>query len=138
MLEIALAAVVIAYGVVGALASILQLAHMRRRGSSDDVSLAYLGVAGGGYLLWLAYGLVSHSLPLVVVDALGAAAMVATIGVAVKLRRGTPATTTVGDQACLERARRIAAGSAVPLTGAFEALASGQRSTRPGAAEPVR
>lgn len=86
MMQTVLAVTVTIYGVAGALASILQLRRMRKRGSSDDVSLGYLSIVGGGYVLWLAYGIAIEDLPLVLVDALGGAAILATISVAVKLR----------------------------------------------------
>lgn len=88
MIETVFAAAVMIYGVVGALASLLQLRRIRGRGSSQDVSLAYLSVYGGGYVLWLAYGIVIHSIPLIVADAVGAAAMAVTICFAARLRVG--------------------------------------------------
>lgn len=86
MISSVLAAVVTIYGVAGALASLLQLRRMRRRRSSQDVSLAYLSVVSGGYVLWLAYGIAIENLPLILVDALGGAAIFATLSVAVRLR----------------------------------------------------
>ena len=86
MIQTVLAVAVTIYGVAGALASVLQLRHMRRRGSSRDVSLGYLAVVAGGYVLWLAYGIAIRDLPLIFVDALGGAAIFATISVAVRLR----------------------------------------------------
>lgn len=86
MVETALAVTVTVYGSVGALASVLQLRHMHKRGSSRDVSLAYLAIVGGGYALWLTYGIAVQNVPLIVVDALGAAGMLVTIAVALRLR----------------------------------------------------
>ena len=88
MLEYVLSLAVMLYGVAGALASLLQLRRIHERGSSLDVSLAYLSVYGGGYVLWLAYGIVIHSVPLIVADAVGATAMAVTICAAGRLRVG--------------------------------------------------
>lgn len=88
MIATALAAAVTVYGVAGALASLLQRRRMRKRGSSQDVSLAYLIVIAGGYVLWLAYGLAIGNLPLIVADAVGGGAILATICVALRLRHG--------------------------------------------------
>lgn len=87
MIQLVLAAAVTLYGVIGALASLLQLRRMRRRRAADDISLAYLSIVAGGYVLWLGYGLAIGNLPLVLVDALGGVAIFATICVAVSLRR---------------------------------------------------
>lgn len=88
MIATVLAAAVTVYGVAGALASLLQRRRMRKRGSSQDVSLAYLTVIAGGYVLWLAYGLAIGNLPLIVADAVGGGAILATICVALRLRHG--------------------------------------------------
>ncbi len=88
MVEVALGFAATIYGVVGALASVLQLRRMRKRRSSQDVSVAYLAISGGGYVLWLAYGAAIQNLPLILVDAVGAVAMLVTIRVAVGLRGG--------------------------------------------------
>lgn len=83
-----LAVAVSVYGVLGALASLAQLRRLRRLGSARDVSLLYLSIVGGGYLLWLAYGIVLDNIPLVLVDAVGGLAISATICVALRIRRG--------------------------------------------------
>ena len=84
MVTTVLAAVVTVYGVAGAVSSLLQLRRIRKRGCSQDVSLAYLSVVGGGYILWFLYGLAIGNLPLIIVDALGGLAMFATIGIALR------------------------------------------------------
>lgn len=83
-----LAVAVSVYGVLGAFASLLQLCRLRRLGSARDVSLLYLSAVGGGYLLWLAYGVVLGNIPLVLADAAGGLTVSATICVALQLRRG--------------------------------------------------
>lgn len=86
MIQTALAAAVIVYGVAGAFSSLLQLRRMRKRRSSQDVCLAYLFVVSGGYVFWLVYGLAIRNVPLIVVDAVGGVAIFATICVAIRLR----------------------------------------------------
>lgn len=86
MVETVLAVAVTIYGVAGALGSLLQLRCMWRRRSAADVSLAYLFIATGGYVLWLAYGVASGDPPLVLVAAVGGIAIAATTIVASALR----------------------------------------------------
>ena len=83
----ALGAVVTGYGVVAGAASLLQARRMARRGTSSDVSLAFLGLYVAGYALWLLYGLAIGSLPLILVDAVGMLCGAATLGTAMLLRR---------------------------------------------------
>jgi MtN3 and saliva related transmembrane protein len=90
MIETSLAVAITIYGIVGALASPLQLRRVLRRKSSEDVSLCYLSVVAGGYLLWLAYGVALANLPLIQVDAPGGVTTFATLAVAWRFRkRGT-------------------------------------------------
>lgn len=86
MIEIALAVAVTIFGVAGSLASLLQLRRIRRRKSSEDVSLGYLSVVAGGYLLWFAYGVALDNLPLILVDAFGGVTIFATLAVALRFR----------------------------------------------------
>lgn len=44
------------WGVLMAVAPLLQIRRMRERRSSRDVSMAYLGVLQFGFALWVAYG----------------------------------------------------------------------------------
>ena len=44
------------WGVLMAVAPLLQIRRMRERRSSRDVSMAYLGVLQFGFALWAAYG----------------------------------------------------------------------------------
>jgi MtN3 and saliva related transmembrane protein len=83
----ALGAVVTGYGVVAGAASLLQARRMLRRGTSSDVSLAFLGLYVAGYALWLLYGLAIGSLPLILVDVVGMLCGAVTLGAAVLLRR---------------------------------------------------
>ena len=57
------------YGVLAALKSLLQTRQMLARRTSRDVSALFLASYAGGYAIWLAYGLGTGSIPLIVVDA---------------------------------------------------------------------
>jgi uncharacterized protein with PQ loop repeat len=74
------------YGVLGALKSLLQARQMLARRSSGDISARFLASYAGGYAIWLAYGLSTGSLPLIVVDAVGLLCAGLTLAVAVSLR----------------------------------------------------
>ena len=75
-----------AYGVLGALKSLLQARQMLARRSSREVSARFLASYAGGYAIWLAYGLSTGSLPLIVVDTVGLLCAGLTIAVALALR----------------------------------------------------
>ena len=77
------------YGVGGALSVLLQARQMMARGASCDVSLRFLATYVGGYGIWLLYGISVHSVPIVLVHALGFITGTATLAVALKLR-GSP------------------------------------------------
>src|SRR5215510_4520660 len=59
------------YGVLGALKSLLQTRQMLARRASREVSAGFLASYAGGYAIWLAYGLSTGSIPLIVVDTIG-------------------------------------------------------------------
>ena len=75
-----------AYGVLGALKALLQTRQMLARRSSRDVSAGFLASYAGGYAIWLAYGLSTGSIPLIVVDAVGLLCGGLTLAVALSLR----------------------------------------------------
>jgi MtN3 and saliva related transmembrane protein len=75
-----------AYGVLGALKSLLQARQMLARRTSGDVSARFLASYAGGYAIWLAYGLSTGSLPLIVVDTVGLLCGGLTLAVALSLR----------------------------------------------------
>jgi MtN3 and saliva related transmembrane protein len=54
------------WGFMMALSPLLQVREIRRRGSSEGVSVGYFGVLEVGFALWAAYGLASGDVPLVV------------------------------------------------------------------------
>jgi uncharacterized protein with PQ loop repeat len=75
-----------AYGVVAALAALLQARQLVARGSSCDVSARFFGAYVGGYAIWLAYGISVGSVPLIVVDLVGLLCGGVTLVVALRLR----------------------------------------------------
>jgi MtN3 and saliva related transmembrane protein len=75
-----------AYSLAAGTALLLQVRTMLRRGSSQDVSLTFLGTTSGGYLIWLLYGLGIGSMPLIVSDAVGLACSLVAVAVAFRLR----------------------------------------------------
>jgi uncharacterized protein with PQ loop repeat len=75
-----------AYGVLAALAVLLQAREMLARRASCEVSGRFFASYAGGYAIWLFYGLSVGSLPLVVVDAVGLVCAGATLAVALSLR----------------------------------------------------
>jgi MtN3 and saliva related transmembrane protein len=81
-----LALVATAYGVVAALAALLQARQMLTSRSSCDVSARFFAAYAGGYALWLLYGLSVGSMPLIVVDAVGLLCGGVTLAVALSLR----------------------------------------------------
>ena len=85
----ALGATAGAYSVGAAATMLLQARQMIRRGSSRDVSIAFLGSTSGGYLIWLLYGLGIGSVPLIAADVVGLASSAVAVTVAVRLRGGT-------------------------------------------------
>jgi uncharacterized protein with PQ loop repeat len=90
-----------AYGVLGALKTLLQTRQMLVRRTSREVSAGFLTSYAGGYAVWLAYGLSTGSLPLIVVDTVGLLCAGLTLAVALSLRRPDRARPWIGG---LERA----------------------------------
>jgi uncharacterized protein with PQ loop repeat len=81
-----LATVATVYGVLGALKTLLQTRQMLARRSSGEVSARFLASYAGGYAIWLAYGLSTGSVPLIVVDTIGLLCATLTLAVALCLR----------------------------------------------------
>ena len=82
----ALAVAAACWGVLMAVSPVLQIARMRARGSSDDVSIGYLAVLVPGFVLWLGYGLAASNWALVVPNAVAATVGATALGVALRLR----------------------------------------------------
>ena len=74
------------WGIVGPLSQLVQLRRMLRFRSAHDVSVGSLCAFLIGYLLWLAYGVVLKSTPLIVADAVGAGVSLATVLAACAMR----------------------------------------------------
>jgi len=69
-----------------ALSPILQIREILRRRSSAGLSLGYFGVLLLGFALWVAYGVASHELPLVIPNCVAFLVMSATLAVALDRR----------------------------------------------------
>jgi uncharacterized protein with PQ loop repeat len=97
-----------AYGVLGALKTLLQTRQMLVRRTSREVSAGFLASYAGGYAVWLAYGLRTGSLPLIVVDTVGLLCAGLTLAVALSLRRPDRARPWIGglERALAERKAR--------------------------------
>lgn len=87
MLTTVLAVAAATWGVVMALAPLLQLRRMLRRHSSDDVSIGYLVLLLPGFCLWVSYGIASDDPALVVPNTVATLIAGLTIVVAVRLRQ---------------------------------------------------
>lgn len=83
----ALGPIAASYGVLMALSPFLQMRRMLETRSSADVSIAYLAVLEGGFALWVAYGLSLDDWALIVPNCLAFSVGLATIVVALGLRR---------------------------------------------------
>jgi uncharacterized protein with PQ loop repeat len=81
-----LEAIATAYGLGAAGASLFQARQILRRGSSCDVSARFFATYAGGYAVWLVYGVSIESTPLVVVDAVGLLAGLATLAITLRVR----------------------------------------------------
>jgi MtN3 and saliva related transmembrane protein len=75
-----------AYGVLAAVKSLLQTRQMLARRTSGDVPALFLASYVGGYAIWLAYGIRTGSIPLIVVDTVGLLCGALTLAVALSLR----------------------------------------------------
>lgn len=82
----ALAASAASWGVLMALAPLLQIRQIVRRRSARDISIGYLAVLIVGFLLWISYGLSISSLALVIPNSLAFCIGVVTIAVARRYR----------------------------------------------------
>jgi len=74
------------YGVLAALAALLQMRQMLRRRTSCDISARFFATYTGGYAIWLLYGLSAGDVPLIVVDTAGLVCGGLTLAVALSLR----------------------------------------------------
>lgn len=59
------------YSITASLVQLLQARTMLHRHASCDVSISWLSVTAGGYVIWLVYGFTLGSLPLICTDSIG-------------------------------------------------------------------
>lgn len=74
------------YGVIAALAVLMQARQLLGRRSSCDVSVRFFATYAGGYAVWLLYGAVVRDIPLLIVDSIGLVSATVTLAVIVSLR----------------------------------------------------
>jgi MtN3 and saliva related transmembrane protein len=83
----ALGPIAAGYGVLMAVSPMLQIRRMFETRSSSDVSIAYLSVLEFGFALWIAYGFALGNWALIVPNIVAFSVGLATILVALRLRR---------------------------------------------------
>ncbi|MEO1060399.1 MAG: SemiSWEET family transporter [Actinomycetota bacterium] len=76
-----------AWGVLMAIAPLLQIRAIVRRGDSAGVSAGHIAVLCVGFVLWLTYGLSIASTPLIVTNVVAITTGIATLAVIVRYRR---------------------------------------------------
>ena len=86
-------------GVLMAMSPFLQVRRMRRTKSSNDVSLLYLTMLAGGFIVWLAYGLSLNNWAMIISNIASLVFMVITILVALTYRRGGAKRAAAGEAA---------------------------------------
>ena len=79
------------WGLVMALAPMLQIRRMWARRSSKDVSIRYFAALLPGFALWVAYGVARGDLALIVPNAVAFVVGCVAIAVAVRFRSREPA-----------------------------------------------
>jgi MtN3 and saliva related transmembrane protein len=77
-----------AWGVLMGVSPVLQIRRMLKQRSSSDVSVGYFVVLLIGFLLWMAYGVASGNLALIVPNSVALLVGVSTVAVALRLGRG--------------------------------------------------
>lgn len=83
----ALEAVVSFWAVAMAVSPALQIRQMIQTGESEDVSIGYFAVLVIGFVLWVAYGLSKDDYVVAVPNIIATVFGVATIGIALRLRK---------------------------------------------------
>jgi uncharacterized protein with PQ loop repeat len=76
------------WGVLMAIAPLLQIRRMRARRSSRDVSMAYLGVLQFGFALWVAYGVSLENPAIILPNSVAFVVGVVTMAIAWRYRTG--------------------------------------------------
>ena len=87
MAQAGLAFAASAWGVLMGVAPVLQIRRMLRERSSRDLSLGYFAILLFGFVLWVAYGVASRNLALVVPNTVSLLVGVALFCVALRLRQ---------------------------------------------------
>ncbi len=82
-----------------AAAPFLQIRRMRRTRSSNDVSLLYLSMLAGGFIVWLAYGVSITNWAMIISNTASLVFMTITIVVALSYRRRGARRAAAGDAA---------------------------------------
>lgn len=75
------------WGLVMALAPLLQIRLILRTKSSSSVSLVWMFILLIGYILWFSYGLVTGTVPLIIANAVSAAVGAALITIVFMYRK---------------------------------------------------
>jgi MtN3 and saliva related transmembrane protein len=75
-----------AWGVLMGVAPVLQIRRMLREQSSRDLSLGYFAILLVGFLLWVAYGVASGNLALVIPNSVSLLVGIVLFAVALRLR----------------------------------------------------
>jgi MtN3 and saliva related transmembrane protein len=81
-----LAVIAATTGIVMATAPVLQIRRMFLRRSSDDLSLAYLGVLLVGFVVWISYGISLGNFALIIPNSVALIVTITTIVVALRFR----------------------------------------------------
>lgn len=75
------------WGVLMAIAPLLQIRAIVSRGHSEGVSAGHIAVLWVGFVLWLAYGISIASTPLVVTNVVALTTGTATLAIIIRYRR---------------------------------------------------
>jgi uncharacterized protein with PQ loop repeat len=87
MVSTALGVLAASWALLMALSPLLQVREIRRRGSSEGISIGYFSVLLVGFALWVAYGLARRDVPLVVPNSVALVVMACTIALTLRERR---------------------------------------------------
>ena len=101
-------------GVLMALSPYLQIRRMRRTRSSNDVSLLYLSMLAGGFVVWLAYGLSISNWAMIISNTASLVFMTITIVVALSATGARGARRAAAGEAALAPAPAAVAPATTP------------------------
>jgi MtN3 and saliva related transmembrane protein len=86
-----LAVAATSWGLLMALAPLLQVRVIVRRRDSSGVSIAWIAILLCGFLLWLCYGAAIGNLPLILTNVVSCTASAVTIAVVLRFRKAAAA-----------------------------------------------